>query len=125
MIARRYEDLVCWQLSHRLQERVMAFTAIGPAFKDFKYCDQIRDAASSAPRNIAEGFGRYQPKVFRNYLQIAAGSLQETRSHLEDGLVRGYLSEAEHLELKRLSLRAFRATVRLASYLRTAKAPGG
>jgi hypothetical protein len=38
----------------------------------------------SAPRNIAEGFGRYDPREFARYLRIARASLMETRNHLND-----------------------------------------
>jgi four helix bundle protein len=38
--------------------------ASGPASKDVKFCNQIRDAASSATRNISEGFGRFHPGEF-------------------------------------------------------------
>jgi len=53
---------------------------------------QIRDAASSAPRNIAEGFGRYKPREFSQYLRIANGSLMETSNHLRDGVDRRYFT---------------------------------
>ena len=59
MPVRDFRDLVCWQLSYELRREVFAFTATGPAARDFKFRDQIRDSSASAPRNIAEGFGRY------------------------------------------------------------------
>jgi len=60
MVAKRYEELICWQLAHELHLEVLAFTAILPASRDWKYCDQIRDSSSSGPSNMAEGFGRSQ-----------------------------------------------------------------
>ena len=56
--ARRFEDLVAWQLANRLKEEVFALTGSGHVTRDVKFCDQIRESARSAPRNIAEGFGR-------------------------------------------------------------------
>jgi len=47
MIARRYQDLICWQLARELEQLVFELTATGPVAKDFKFRDQIRD--SSAP----------------------------------------------------------------------------
>ena len=117
MVARRFEDLIAWQLSHELQEEVFAFTATRPACLDRKFCDQIRDSARSAPRNIAEGFARYYPKEFIRFLRIAAGSLQETRNHLLDAHKRGYIAARELERLTRLALRAFKATTRLIAYL--------
>ena len=54
-----FRDLVAWQLCHTLKCEVFEFTEIGPASRDFKYRDQIRDSSASAPRNIAEGFKRF------------------------------------------------------------------
>jgi four helix bundle protein len=62
MGVRRFEDLVVWQLAHELQEEVFAFTAMLPTLRDVNYCDQIRESTRSVTRNIAEGFGRYEPR---------------------------------------------------------------
>jgi len=71
MGVRDFRDLVCWQLSYELKCEVFAFTAIGPASRDFKYRDQIRDSSAAAPRNITEGFGRYRPREFARFLEFA------------------------------------------------------
>ena len=123
MGVRRFEDLIAWQLAYELQEEVFAFTAQGPASLDYQYCHQIRESCRSATRNTAEGFGRYTPKDFVRFLRFAAGSLQETRTHLTDGLKRRYLSPDEHKRLTRLALRAFRANTRLTAYVFTSTAP--
>jgi hypothetical protein len=47
-VARTFRELVCWQLSYQLKCEVFEFTATGPASRDFKYRDQIRDSARSA-----------------------------------------------------------------------------
>jgi four helix bundle protein len=122
VVARRFEDLIAWQLAYQLQQEVFAFTAAGPASRDFTFCDQIRESSRSASRNTAEGFGRYVPTEFARFLRIAAGSLHETKNHLRDGLDRGYLTASQHERLVRLSLRAIKANNHLARYLRTSKA---
>jgi four helix bundle protein len=122
--ARRYEDLVCWRLSHELKDRVFEITATGPASQDRKFCEQIRESARSAPRNIAEGFGRFGPAEFRRFLQIARGSLTETHNHLRDGRDRGYFGQETHQQLSKLTGRAAIATGRLMKYLRDSKGPG-
>jgi four helix bundle protein len=123
MGVRRFEDLIAWQLADQLQTDIFEFTSHPPASRDFKYCDQIRDSIRSAKRNTSEGFGRYYPKEFARFLRIAAGSLQETKNHLQDGLKQQYLSVERHLHMKRLCLRAIKANVRLIAYLRHAKPP--
>src|SRR5437870_10265414 len=98
-----FKDLVCWQLSYQLKREVFAFTANGPASRDFKYCDQIRDSSSSAPRNIAEGFGRYRPAEFARFLEFARASLSKTMNHLIDGHDSGYLPASEFFRLSNLA----------------------
>jgi len=123
MGVRRFEDLIAWQLAYKLQNEVFAFTSTGPANRDFKYCDQIRDSSRSSTRNTAEGFGRFAPREFNRFLQIAAGSLHETKNHLQDGFDRGYLDGPLYERLRRLTLRAIKANSRLRRYLRTATVP--
>ena len=69
MGVRRFEDLVAWQLAHQLSLEVFAATETGPASRDFKFRDQVRDSAASAGRNIAEGFGRFSPGDFARFLK--------------------------------------------------------
>ncbi|MBI3491273.1 MAG: four helix bundle protein [Acidobacteria bacterium] len=113
MIVRRFEDLVCWQLSHELKCEVFAFTANRPAARDFKYCDQIRDSSASAASNIAEGFGRFRPRDFARFLEIARASLMETQNHLRDGHDRRYIEDRLYWRLRNLSAKALRATTNL------------
>lgn len=91
--------------------------------RDWEFRNQIRNAAASAPRNIAEGFGRYLPRDFSQYLRVANGSFMETANHLEDGRDRGYFSDAEIAPLLVLTRRASGAVTKLLRYLQTAANP--
>jgi len=119
---RRFEDLVAWQLAFELQRRVFAFTAIRPVWDDVKYRDQIRDSSASAARNTAEGFGRFRPREFARFLEIAHGSLDETRNHLHDGHRRSYIETLDYNEMVRLNFRALAANTALLRYLKQCKA---
>ena len=81
------------------------------------------DPRVSAPRSIAEGFGRYYHREFNRFTRIAVASLLETKNHLDDGFKRGYFSDADRVRLTRLTLRAFKASVRLMRTLSTTEAP--
>jgi four helix bundle protein len=113
MAVRDFRDLVCWQLSYELKCEMFAFTATGPASRDFKYRDQSRDSSASAPRNIAEGFGRYRPREFARFLEYARASLDETKNHLIDGRDRGYLGLVLCSRLLNLARAAHKATTNL------------
>src|SRR5436305_945226 len=71
--ARRPEELDVWKLAWELKQRVYAFTETGPASRDFKFREEIRDAARSAPDNISEGFYRFAPRQFNHFMDIAKG----------------------------------------------------
>ena len=118
MIAERFEDLIVWQLSVQIRNRVYALTESGAAADDFAFRKQIRDAASSAPRNISEGFVRFNPPEFANFMNIAKGSLAETQNHLLHGREQKYFTENEFTELWRVTCRALRGANRLHAYLR-------
>ena len=79
--AKRIEDLVAWQLAAAVRDAVFDATEVGTVSRDRAFCDDIRRAAQSAPANIAEGFGRYDPKPNANFVSIAKGSLEEIRNH--------------------------------------------
>jgi hypothetical protein len=64
---------------------------------------------------------KFRTVPFRRFLRIARGSLTETRNHLRDGRDRGYLTDAKHEELSRLTARAAGATTRLMVYLHSCK----
>ena len=117
-VARRFEDLIVWQLAVRIRDRVYALTETGAASRDFKFRDQIRDSASSVPSNISEGFLLYSPPQFARQLNIAKGSLGETQNHLLHGKEKKYFSEDEFIDLWRLTCRALKAANRLHAYLR-------
>ena len=81
------------------------------------------NAAASAPRNIAEGFGRFVPRDFSQYLRIANGSLMETSNRLQDGCDRGYFKPADIEDLQILARRASAAVTGLIRYLQRSQPP--
>ena len=125
--ARQIEDLIVWQMAVKLRDEILGLTESGRIAKDWSLCDQIRDSARSAPRNLAEGFDRFQPREFAHFARIARGSLGETKNHLLDGATRGYLSKPDADRLIALATRCRKSTTRLMRYLCSCKgkAPTG
>lgn len=105
MGAKDFRELQAWQLADELRRGVVAFTARPPAARDGRFCLNLREAAESVCRNIAEGFGRRRPAQFSQFLRIALGSLDEVRDQLIAARQRGYLDPATFQRLSGLARR--------------------
>jgi four helix bundle protein len=114
-----HEEIVGWQLANELKRSVYAILRRSRVKSDVKFCDQIRESARSAPRNISEGFWRHRPREFARYVSIALGSLGETRNHLRDALDQDYMTNEEFEELTALASRAIATLIGLHTYLST------
>ena len=111
------EEFDAWQLAWELKERIVALTAIPPAVRDGEFCKEILKAARSAPDNISEGFYRFNPADFANFVRIARGSLGEVRNQLRHAHSSKYLTDGEYGEIDRLCRRAMGASTGLRLYL--------
>ena len=119
--AKRFTELICWQLSFDLRKQILDITSRPGVRSDVTLRDQLRDSARSAPRNIAEGFGRRTNIEFARYLDIARGSLMETQNHIQDAAECGYVTSAECEALLKLARRAGAATAGLQNHLRRSR----
>jgi four helix bundle protein len=118
----RYQDFTAWQLTGELNQIIFQLTSEPPACHDFKFRDNLRDAADSAQRNFPEGFGRFAPGDFAHFLDHSRASLLEVNNELAVGLDRGYF-RAEDVEAATLLVkRALKALSGLQRYLRSPEA---
>ena len=121
VVAYRVEELDTWKLCNEIVQRVQAATQEAPVCKDFKFCDQINDAAGDALSDVAEGFARFYPSDHANFLGYAIASLEEVRTRAATGYTRKYFDEKTTSDLINLCFRAERAAKRLRAYLWTVK----
>jgi four helix bundle protein len=121
-VMHRYQDFKAWQLARDLSRKVMAMTSDGTAHRDFKFRDNMRDAADSAQRNFPEGFGRFAPGDFAHFLDHSRASLLEVKNAIAEGLERGYFREDDCLDADALATRALKALSGLQQYLRSPEA---
>jgi len=80
--ARTFQDIVAWQKAHEFVLGVYQITATFPKHELYALSSQMRRAAVSVPANIAEGFRRRGRGDKARFLNIAAGSLEESRYYL-------------------------------------------
>jgi four helix bundle protein len=112
MAIRKFSELTCWQLARALQREVLRITS-KPVFKtNLDLHDQLRDAASSGRRNIAEGFGRRTHKDQANFFSTALTSMNEVEDELGEAVDNGYATSEEIAVALNLKKRAYVATSR-------------
>ena len=80
--ARSFRDLLVWRKAHEFVLAVYAFTAGFPKQETYGLSLQMRRAAVSIPANIAEGFRRRGKPDKARFMNIAEGSLEESRYYL-------------------------------------------
>ena len=78
----RVEEILAYQRSVELRDKVLALLDSGAIPHNFHLRDQIADAARSAPANIAEGFARYKHGQFGYHVGVAQASLAELGTHI-------------------------------------------
>src|SRR5262245_8631918 len=122
-MARDFRELLAWQLAVALEERATVPAERARAARDTRFSQQLTDAASSAPRNIAEGFGRYEHKQFANFVRIAKASETEVLNQFVVGHRKGYLSSDEFPSYERAAKRAIKMAVGLLRWLESTDTP--
>lgn len=121
MGARHVRDLAAFRLCEDLMKMVEAATATGRVARDFKFCDQINDAALDATSDVAEGFVRYYPREFARFLDYSLSSLEEVWVRVEAGYRKSYFPASTASQLLRQIARAKSAIRGLRAYLWTVK----
>jgi four helix bundle protein len=90
---KRFEDIQAWQKARIVVLKIYIISRDGQFGRDLELRSQMRRSATSIMANIAEGQGRRTDKDFANYLNIALGSLAETKSHLYLAFDLGYVDQ--------------------------------
>jgi four helix bundle protein len=104
--AANFRDLIVWRKAHQFALAIYKLTATFPTRETYGLASQMRRAAVSAAANIAEGFGKRGKADKARFMNIAEGSIEESRYYLiltkdlgysdTDGLMR-LLEEASRL----------------------------
>ncbi len=119
-MAKEFTDLVVWQRADELEKFMRDVIRRPSVARDLEFCRQASDAAASGPRNIAEGFGRFAPVQFANFLRIAIGSEKETKNQILKAWQRGAINDDERNAGLLLAKRAVSSATSLRRYLLSA-----
>ena len=80
--AKTFEDLVVWQKAHQFVLAVYRVSRAFPRSETYGLSSQFRRAAVSVAASIAEGFRKRGKADKIRFLNIAQGSLEESRYYL-------------------------------------------
>jgi four helix bundle protein len=92
---RDHRSLRAFALANGLAVAVYSATRGFPREEAFGLTAQMRRAAVSVPANIVEGCARDTPNEYRNFLNIAFGSLRELGYYVDLSRQIGYVSAEE------------------------------
>jgi len=94
-----FEELEIWKEARRLYKKVLDLIKREEVAKEFRFKNNLKEAAGSVMDNIAEGFERDSRLEFVNALSYSKGSTGEVRSQLFRGFESEYWNESELNEL--------------------------
>ena len=99
MDIRPHRNLEVWKKSMLLAKNIYGATTVFPKSEIYGLTAQMRRAAVSVPSNLAEGAARRGSKEFRQFINIAQGSLSELDTQLDLSNMLGYLESDTHEKL--------------------------
>jgi four helix bundle protein len=80
--AKEFQDLIVWQKAHEFVISLYQYSEFFPKNEIYGLTSQSRRAAVSIAANIAEGFKKKTRPDKIKFLNIAQGSLEESRYYL-------------------------------------------
>ena len=122
--AKRFTELAAWRRASELQEICKELLKNPRLQRDFAFRDQLSDAASSGPRNIAEGFGRFRPRENAQYVRVAKGSANEVLALFIEAQTKGYIVPEDFPRFQTAANRAIGTLVGYLKYLETCDPEG-
>ena len=92
---RSFKQLRIWNKGIEIVEDIYSFTKGFPQDERYGLTSQMRRSAVSIPTNIAEGFKRFHPKEYKQFLHITLGSAAELETEAIIARKLGYFDEAQ------------------------------
>jgi len=96
---RPHRKLDVWKKSMMLAKEIYNVTDKFPKSEIYGLTSQLRRAAVSVPNNLAEGAARRGNREFRQFINIAQGSLSELDTQIDLAYMLGYLETISHKKL--------------------------
>lgn len=97
--SKNFTDLLVWQKAHLFVLDVYKITKDFPVEERFGLCSQYQRAAISIPANIAEGYKKLGRADKLRFMNIAQGSLEESRYYTILSRDLSYINQEEYNSL--------------------------
>jgi four helix bundle protein len=122
MVAKTFQELRAWQAAYGFKLKIYDLIDEGPLSKDERLQKQLREGAASAPGQISEGFGRFDPVDFARFVKMARASIIECQNHLKDAVDRRHITEHLREEHDKVAREALMEIGGLLDYLHSPEA---
>jgi four helix bundle protein len=80
--ARTFQELIVWQKAHQFVLSAYRYSGSFPKNELYGLTSQLRRSAVSIPANISEGFKKKTRPEKARFMNIAQGSIEESRYYL-------------------------------------------
>jgi four helix bundle protein len=115
-----FEDLECWKTAREI--RILIGLVIkGIPQKEFDMIDNMKRAARSCTRNIAEGYGRYHYQENIQFCRISRGSMYELKDDLITCLDEKFIADVDYKKAIDLLVKGITILNGYINYLERAK----
>ncbi len=121
MSFKSFEELDCWKACREIQRFIKPIIKKLPPEEKFDLADNMKRAARSSSRNIAEGFGRYSFQENARFSIISRGSLYEVIDDLITCYEEEYITTEEYSNGRKLIDKAIAFVNGYINYLERAK----
>ena len=98
-----FKELEIWKKGIELVKEVYKLTEKFPDSELYGLTSQMRRCAVSMPSNVAEGFRRKHSKEFKQFLNVALGSLAELETQIIIAKELGYLEDGRENHIAELT----------------------
>ena len=95
-----FTQLIVWQRACEVRQLVFDASEQFPVHQGYRLTAQMQTPALSIPANIAEGFGRRQPRDKATFYIIAKASAEELSDYVMFAKSRGYWSDVARVSRK-------------------------
>ncbi len=100
MSLKSFEELECWKACKVVKDYITKIIKTFPDSEKFDLIDNMKRAARSTARNIAEGFGRHHYKENSQFCRISRGSLYELIDDLITSKDENYIDDNVYDDLR-------------------------